>query len=184
MTTKRIEESKIKINQHLEIHQLLKQCFSAYPADRSFYKQFPSFRYLVYSLNTELTVMGKKLVAHLAVIHRMIKVGDKNFSIFGVSDFCVHPDFQKNNVASVLLQELEKLGKKRGIDFIVLVAQEQDFYKKNHYQSHNNTCRWLIINDIQSLGLAQRSLNNALMVKALGDEEWGEGVVDFLGPMF
>jgi GNAT superfamily N-acetyltransferase len=176
MRVHRIEEFKINKKQHSEISELLKLCFSSYPSDRSFYKQFPSFRYLV--------LKEKKLIAHLAIIHRMIKVGEENFTIFGVSDLCVDPDFQQKKIARVLLEELETLGKKHKIDFITLVAHEQKFYKKNGFQVYNNNCRWLIINEIQSLGLAQRNLDHALMVKPLSEKKWEKGMVDFLGCLF
>ena len=176
MKIQRIEEFKVNKKQHLEISELLKLCFSSYPADRSFYKQFPSFRFLVFE--------EKKLIAHLAIIHRIIKVGEESVVIFGVSDLCVHPDFQHKKIASVLLEELESLGKKHKIDFITLIAQEQKFYKKNGFQAVNNDCRWLIINEIQSLGLAQRSLDNALMIKPLSEKNWGDGMVDFQGSLF
>jgi len=176
MRIKRVEEFKINEKQHAEISELLKLCFSSYPADRSFYKQFPSFRFLVFE--------EKKLIAHLAIIHRMIKVGEENIVIFGVSDLCVDPDFQHKKIASVLLEDLEILGKKHQIDFITLIAQDQKFYKKNGFQSVNNNCRWLIINEIQSLGLAQRNLDNAIMIKPLTEKKWGNGMVDFQGCLF
>ncbi len=176
MEIKRIEEFKLNSNQHLQINQLLQLCFSAYPTDRTFYKQIPSFRYLVFE--------KKAIVAHLAIIHRMIKIGGKNYIIFGVSDLCVHPDFQHKKIASVLLENLEKLGRKHKIDFITLIAQEVDFYKKNGYEVFNNDCRWLIVNETQSLGIAQRNLDNALMVKPLGDKKWVKETVDFLGNLF
>jgi len=176
MTVKRIEEFKLSPKQHLEISSLLKICFSAYPEERSFYKQFPTFRFLVSE--------NKSIIAHLAIVHRMIKVEEENFAIFGVSDLCVHPDFQHKNIASMLLEELEKLGNKHTIDFIVLIAQEQNFYKKNAYKTFDNNCRWLIINETQSLGIAQRSLDHALMVKPLNEKKWKKGTVDFLGSLF
>lgn len=176
MKIQRIEEFKINKKQHSEISELLKLCFSSYPSNRSFYKQFPSFRYLVFE--------EKKFIAHLAIIHRMIKVGEENFIIFGVSDLCVHPNFQQKKIASVLLQKLETLGKKHKIDFITLIAQEQNFYKKNGFNVYNNDCRWLIINETQSLGLAQRNLDNSLMVKTLGEKKWKNGMVDFQGCLF
>ncbi|MEM6964067.1 MAG: GNAT family N-acetyltransferase [Bacteroidota bacterium] len=176
MIIKRIEEFKLTAAQHRKISWLLQQCFSVYPHQQSFYKQLPSFRYLVYQ--------QKQLTAHLAIIHRLIKVNGKNFTIFGVSDFCVHPDFRRKKIASELLQTVETLGKKYAIDFIVLIAQEQNVYKKNGYQSCDNDCRWLIINELQALGVAKRTLENALMVKPLGQEKWEKGTVDFLGCLF
>lgn len=176
MRIQRIEEFKINKKKHTEISELLQLCFSSYPAHQSFYKQFPSFRFLVFK--------EKKLIAHLAIIHRLIKVGEENVIIFGVSDLCVHPDFQHKKIASVLLEELGSLGKKHKIDFITLIAQDQKFYKKNGFEAVNNNCRWLIINDTQALGLAQRSLGNALMIKTLSKKNWGKGMVDFQGCLF
>lgn len=176
MKIQRIEEFKINKKQHLEISELLKLCFSSYPSNQSFYKQFPSFRFLVFE--------EKKLIAHLAIIHRLIKVGEDSAVIFGVSDLCVHPDFQHKKIASILLEKLENLGTKHKIDFITLIAQEQSFYKKNGFQAINNNCRWLIINETQSLGLAQRNLENALMIKPLTKKNWGDGMVDFQGCLF
>ena len=59
MNIKRIEEFKLTNQQHQNIGDLLKECFSAYPADRSFYKQLPSFRFLVSE--------KKIIIAHLAL---------------------------------------------------------------------------------------------------------------------
>ena len=84
----------------------------------------------------------------------------------------------------MLLEELENLGKKHKIDFITLIAQEKKIYKKNGFKVYNNDCRWLIINETQSLGLAQRNLDNALMVKPLNEKKWNNGMVDFQGCLF
>lgn len=176
MTIKRIEEFKITNLQHQNIGLLLKTCFSAYPDNRSFYKQYPSFRFLVFE--------NKSIIAHLAIVHRLVKVEEENFTIFGVSDLCVHPDFQHQKIASILLEKLETLSKKNNIDFILLIAQDQKFYKKNGFKSFNNNCRWLIINETQSLGIAQRNLDHALMIKPLTDKKWNKGTVDFLGNLF
>ena len=176
MTIKRIEEFKLTTQQHQNIGKLLNTCFSAYPADRSFYKQYPSFRFLVSE--------KKSIIGHLAIVHRLVKVKEKDFTIFGVSDLCVHPDYQHQKIASVLLEKLENLSRKHNIDFIILIAQDQKFYKKNGFKTFNNNCRWLIINETQSLGIAQRNLEHALMIKPMTDKKWNKGTVDFLGNLF
>jgi hypothetical protein len=80
--------------------------------------------------------------------------------------------------------KLESLGKKHQINFITLIAQDQNLYKKNGFQKVNNNCRWLIINETQSLGVVQRNLDGALMIKALTKKRWGAGIVDFQGCLF
>ena len=176
MKIHRLEEFFINQQQHQQIGELLQQCFSSYPKHRSFYKQVPNFRFLVFEKNN--------LIGHLAIIHRLIKVGQENFTIFGVSDLCVHPNYQQKNIASILLKDLEILGKDNNIDFILLIAQDQKFYLKNNYKSFNNNCRWLIINELESLGLTQRSLDSALMIKPLNQKKWNDGMVDFMGSLF
>ena len=182
MRIRRIEEFKINPRQHAQISQLLQQCFSTYPPDRSYYKQIPTFRLLVFDNSSSSS--KNKLIAHLGVIHRMIAISDMPASIFGVADLCVHPDFQKRKIASELLNELENLGKKHGVDFILLMADVQRFYQKNGYKIYKNPCKWLMINNHQTLGVTKRKVEDSLMAKPLGDKLWKDGVVDFLGYMF
>ncbi len=178
MRITRIEEFLLSDQQQKEIHQLLRQCFSEYPTDQSYYKQLPSFRLLAQPATDDT------LIGHLALEHRLIERNGKVSRIFGVGDLCVSPEYQSKNVASSLLQHLETLARQAKIDFIVLISNEHEFYKKNGFQLVNNTCRWLIINNHQTIGVAQRRLENCLMVKALGTQKWEAETVDFLGHMF
>ena len=56
--------------------------------------------------------------------------------------------------------------------------------KKNGFKLVDNTCRWLIVNQQKTLGIAHRKIADSLMVKPLGSKEWKDGIVDFLGPIF
>lgn len=176
MEIERIEEFNITVTQKKEIHQLLAACFPGYPKGRTYYKQLPNFRYLVYH--------QKKLVGHLAVEHRMIAVDQTPCVIFGVVDICVALDFRQQQVAATLLQQLEQLGAENNIDFILLTATEPELYLKNGYQLYSNTCRWLFINEHQTLGVKNRHLAEALLVKPLKEKKWSTGIVDFLGTVF
>lgn len=176
MTLSRIEEFQLTDQQQDEIHQLLHICFEGYPAGRTYFKQLPNFRYLAYH--------NDQLVGHLAVEHRMMALNQTPTRVFGVVDICVHPDFRHRQIASTLLKKLEELGKNHQIDFIVLTGTDHDFYKKMGYDLHTNTCRWLLINDHQTLGVHHRQLQDCILVKSLGTKKWSEGVVDFLGAVF
>ena len=176
MRIQRTEEFLLPSSTKKEIHQLLLRCFSEYPKDQTYYKQLPDFRLLAYN--------DKVLLGHLAVDHRLININGTVCRIFGVGDLCVDPEHQSQNLASSLLQELETLGKDADIDFLVLISNEHEFYKKNGFHLVNNTCRWLMINDHKIFGVGHRRIESCLMVKALRDKTWEEGLVDFLGHIF
>jgi len=176
MDIQRIEEFKITSSQKEAIQLLLSECFSGYPKDRTYYKQLPTFRYLAFQKD--------QLIGHLAVDHRMIAINQQPFSIFGVVDFCIATKFQGKKLATTLLDQLEKLGRKHQLDFVLLTATDHQLYLKNGYQLHSNTCRWLFINDHQTLGVKNQHLPNTILVKALGKKQWLGETVDFLGEIF
>ena len=176
MKITRLEEFTIDNALSDEIQKLLKLCFSEYPQGRTFYKQIPTFRYLAWE--------GKQLVGHMAIEHRLINASGRKARIFGVADLCVSKSFQHKKIATTLLEKLENLGKKHHIDFILLIAQQHGLYQNNQFQLVQNTCRWVIINEFQTLGVGHRRLDDCLMIKPLGDMEWKEGLVDFLGYIF
>jgi len=175
MQIERLEEFQIDRHTQVEITDLLKKCFSEYP-DRSYYKQTPSFRYLVWE--------DELLIGHLAVDYRIINIAGSVAKIFGVVDLCVHQEYQHNKIASTLLKDLEKLAKEFKVDFIVLAATEQELYKKNDFNVVSNTCRWVMINDHQTLGVAHRTIDDCIMIKSIMGEKWKSGLVDFMGPVF
>lgn len=171
----RVEEFALTPPQHLGIQQLLKTAFPGYP-DRTFYRQLPDFRYLGFKEG--------KLMAHMAVEHRLLHNAGQVFPIFGVIDLCVDPQFQRRRVASYLLDQLTRLGRAHQIDFLVLIATQHQLYLDNGFQLVSNPCVWMMISGDQSMGLTRRSVKHSLMVKPLSDQQWKEGLVDFLGPIF
>ncbi len=171
-----VEEYRLRPTQQMQVGQLLRQSFADYPKDRIYYKQIPTFRLLAFEKRT--------LVGHLAVEFRLINIGGAITRIFGVTDVCVAESFQSQKLATTLLDELSTLGQSQDIDFIILFADQHDLYLNNGFELVNNVCRWLIINNHQSLGLSHRRLENCLLVKSLNGAVWGDGVIDFLGHVF
>ncbi|MEM9822839.1 MAG: GNAT family N-acetyltransferase [Bacteroidota bacterium] len=176
MTIQRQEEFCLSAQDHRAIEKLLAMCFPEYPKGRTYYKQIPDFRFLVWEAN--------QLIGHLAVEHRLINVAGSIAKIFGVVDLCVDQAFQDRKIASQLLQELETLGKSNGIDFLLLAAAQHRLYQNNGFQLVNNTFRWLIINDHQTFGVGNRRIKDSMMIKALGKQQWKTGQIDLLGPVF
>jgi len=176
MKIERIEEFKISNEVHEKIADLLKNCFSEYPGNRDYYKQIPTFRYLIWH--------KKHLIGHMGVEHRMIKIGEVVASIFGVSDICILKAYQSQKMGSALLQKLDKLARSNDIDFLILIASKFKLYEDNGFQLVKNTCRWLMINDHQTLGVNHKNIKSCLMVKEIGEKRWNGGLMDFLGAIF
>jgi N-acetylglutamate synthase-like GNAT family acetyltransferase len=176
MTLERLEEFRVVGAKAKAIRQLLGDCFPGYPSNRVYYKQLPHFRFLAWEAD--------QLIAHMAVEHRMVKVGSQPSRIFGVVDLCVHPDFQHRQIASGLLEQLDELARGSEVDFILLVASTPAFYENHGFRPARNLCRWMMLINHQTVGVVNRHLNDILMVKPVSGKPWPEGELDFMGTVF
>lgn len=176
MFIQRLEEYKIPEKVDREISALLKEAFSGYPQGQSYYKQLPDFRYLIWEKN--------RLIGHMAVEHRLMSIDSRPIKVFGVVDLCIAGSHQRKKLATRLLEELEDLGLKCRIDFIILLARDHPFYLTNGFQAVDNRCKWVLIQDHTCLGVLHREIKQTLMVKPLSDKVWENGLVDFLGHIF
>lgn len=170
-----VEEFRLTAPTRQQIAALLKEGFGVYPNDRSFYKQLPGFRFLAWDRAV--------LVGHLAAEFRIVNVGGNILPIFGVADLCVTPSRQQERIATQMLEQLEQLADSSGIEFILLTGSEPNVYQGMGFQRLERECRWLLINNLTTLGVIRRSVNN-IMIKPLGDRGWPEGEIDFLGHIF
>jgi len=133
MVLHRVEEFQITKALHLKVQSLLELCFKDYPSSQDFLHQKPSFRYLMLD--------DKKLVGHLAVEHRIIQLDEQVFSIFGIVDLCIHPDYQHKKQASELIQNLEELAIQHEVEALLLFTDLFSFYEKLGFQKKTNKCR-------------------------------------------
>ncbi len=169
-----MEEFRLSRKEEEAIQQLLKAAYSVYP-ERTYFRQLPDFRYLVWE--------GEELLAQMSVAYRLVNNGGQLLRVFGIADLCVAPEHQHRQLGSQLLERLDALGRESACDFILLMASEPAFYRRHGFEPVSNTCRWLLLHREETLGIAQRSIDQALMVKPLGDKRWREGLVDLMGPM-
>lgn len=175
MRIERIEECKLTEPVRAKIVALLKEGFGVYPEGRTFYKQLPGFRFLTWD--------EEELLGHLAAEYRIINVGGDLLPIFGVADLCVTPSRQQEKIATQMLGQLERLAGTSGVEFILLTGSEPNVYQGMGFQRIERSCRWLLMNNLTSLGVIRRSVNN-IMIKCLGDRPWPDGEIDFLGHIF
>lgn len=168
-------EFDISSQVHQQITKLHNIC-SDYHHSRSYFKQLPHFRYLAFA--------DDKLVAHMGVDHRVIRVGDSIFSIFGVIDLFVRPSDRRQGIASHLLNLLTELAQSKSIDFLFLVSGNDRFYLKNGFKAVSQECSWLGIEEHQNCGILTETIEKNFMVKQTGDKSWIDAPIDLLGYMF
>lgn len=173
MHFERREEFSINSDISVDIQALLQACFPDYPSHQTYFKQVPASRILVWE--------KEALIGHASLEYRKIKVGETVMKVFLIGDICVAPVFQHQNIASRIIEKIETLGKTNALDFLIVTVSDTSLYKRNGFLSVDNICRWVILQNHTTLGVRERNLNNSLMIKALGNLSWNEGVIDFMG---
>ncbi|MEL6441138.1 MAG: GNAT family N-acetyltransferase [Cyanobacteria bacterium J06621_8] len=177
MEVTKINEYDIELSTHDQITKLKNICFPNSKKDRSYYKQLPHFRYLVYD--------NEQLIGQMGVDYRVISVNISIFRIFGVIDLCIMPKYQRQGIATQLLNLLTKLAKEKSTDFLLLVADDDRLYARNGFKYVSNYCSFLRIHEHQNYGVALEKIENDFMVKQIGEKSWNQdGLMDLLGYRF
>ena len=170
------QEHEILTNWHEELTKLKNRCFPEHKKDRSYGKQLPHFRLI--------SIADEKIVGHMGVDHRVIRVADEIFQIFGLIDLCVAQEQRSKGIASSMIERISTLGNKKGIDFLFLLAADYRLYEKHKFRVVDELCSWLRIHEHRNLGVAVERLEGEIMIKKIGKKEWPEGPIDLLGYMF
>lgn len=171
-----LPEYKLSHHVHKLANRLLVESFSDYPPNRSYYKLLPQFRYLVWA--------DENLIAQVGIEHRVITNTGIPAQIFGLIDLCVASSYRSRNIATTLLQQVEELGRTSTIDFLMLFADDSRLYAKNGYRRVSNICRWMKVDEHQTLDIGEESLSDCMMIKQIGEQTWRDGRVDLLGYLF
>lgn len=168
-------ELDLSPREHEAITALRNSCFPAYAMPRSYSKQRPHLRGLVWQ--------GAQLVGHVGLDQRMIAVGDQPVAILGLIDLCVAPAMRGQGVASAMLAELQPFARSKGLDYLFLIADDPSLYLANGFVQITQYCSWLRINDFKNYGVAVELLDD-IFIKALSDTPWPNRPIDLLGYMF
>lgn len=167
-----LDEFRMTQHQREAALGLLGTCF---PRSEFYSKQLPTRRLLA--------TAGDELIGHIALEHRVVSTATGPATIFGLIDVCVTPSARRRGTASTMLSYIEALAAQHSIEFLVLFARDPRLYERNGYRRATNPLRWVKIHEHRIIGIGEEPLDE-LMVKAVGERAWPEGLVDLLGYQF
>ena len=171
-----LREFEIGDGLHEEIRALLAAGFPGYFAERSYFKQLPHMRFLAFS--------GTRVIGHVGIDHRVIRVGERVLPVFGIIEMCVAQSARGSGVASRLVEEVCALGAAHAVPFVILMADDHRLYQRNGFVNADPDGRWLAIQDLQTVKVIERNLGDCFMVRSLSGETWPDGDVDMLGYLY
>lgn len=172
-----VAEWELSEPERTQIAELLDVCFPETFEGRTYYKQLASLRVLA--------LHEQRLVGHLALDHRVIRVGSDVVPILGIVDLAVDPNERRKGVGAELLHRAEVIAQQAGCAFLVAMADRHDLYLRCEYRRLAAAeTRFLAIDERRSHSLISRPLDDIFLVKALNDTRWPSGEIDLLGHLF
>lgn len=156
---------------------LLDQCFPNTFEGRSYFKQIPHARVLMWR--------GNSLIGYAGLDHRVIRIGDAVTRVTGIVDLCVDPSYWHIGRGSALLQFAETLARGGQSTFMILFADRTDLYLRNGYRAiEPAVLTWLAIEERTSHSMQRRDFSGTFMVKEITDIAFPSGEIDLLGYLF
>lgn len=177
MNVEFVDEIALDIATKLQIADLMKVCFPEEDFHgRHYFKQLPHYRLLLKNKN--------QLIGQLGLDYRVMTLNGEPINLLGVIDFAIHPQFRNQGRAAQMLNELEQLAHKfrTNIDFLFLVADQHDFYRKFGFELTAQHVRWLVTEEHINYGMKEGFFDHCLMYKQIGSKPWVEnGNLDLMG---
>ncbi len=170
-----IHEIDVDKETHRQIKELRNSSFPDHISKHSYYKQLPHIRCLEHR--------GGHLVGYMGLDYRVIGVGNEHFKILGVIDFCVAQAERGKGVGRSMLDKLSDYAETKDVDFIILISDLDDYYRRNGYTRVRAPSSWLRLHEYKNYGVAYDQLDD-LYIRPVREKQWPEGHVDWLGYMF
>ena len=172
-----VNELELDTETKLQIADLLQACF--YEEDfhgRHYFKQLPHSRLLLKDKD--------QLIGHLGLDYRVMTLNAQPINVLGIIELCILPNQQKQGLVRLLIDELEELVNKfkNNIDFLLLVTDQHDFYRRFGFKLTAQHARWLVTEEHINYGLKEGFINDCLMYKQIGQKTWSEnGKLEWMG---
>jgi len=175
MQIDRIDEWRLTPDLDREIATLLDAAFGTGFDGRSFYKQRHHLR---------LTARdGGRLIGHMALGLRAIRLDGDLTDIVGLAEVATHPDTRGRGVASELLKEAIGAAEETMAPFLLLFGTA-GLYAAHGFRPVDSVMRFTNLDDAQTRGVGEAPATD-LMVRELGSRRWPEGAkVDLVGWVF
>ena len=175
MSVERIPEWALTPEDERQIVAVLDSAFGEDFGGRSFYKQ----RHHLRLVSRE----GGRIVGHMGIAYRVIRLGDRLVDICGLADVSTAPDRQGLGIAGGLLAEAIAFARETPAAFFVLFGN-RSMYAGSGFRPAPNRMRFVAIHDGRLIDVREDS-DDGLMVLPLGEMAWDDDApVDLLGPMF
>ncbi|ASP40858.1 GNAT family N-acetyltransferase [Bacterioplanes sanyensis] len=160
---------------HMQIQQLRNEAFPDHAVPRSYFKQLPHYRALRFH--------EQQLIATMGLDYRVMSVGDEVIKVLGIIDLCVAREYRGQGIAGSMLEQLSDMASERDVDFLLLMADQPEFYQRHGFLEQEQHSQWLKIREHKHYGIAHECLYD-MMVKPISGKPWPTGNLDWLGYMY
>jgi predicted N-acetyltransferase YhbS len=135
--------------------------------------------YSRYGLPTATLLLreGRRVVGHLAIFERQIKIGDESLQAGLLGEIAVAADRRRAGLARDLVREAHAHLQARAIPFAILFAYEPRVYQSSGYRLMPNQMRFL-----DSDGAWKTFVYRGSMYAELSERRWPDQPVDLCGP--
>lgn len=175
MQIERINEYALTPDQEAEIAALLDAAFGPEFNGRSYFYQRHHVRFLARA--------NGRLVGHMALCYRDVRLGDEILPIWGLAEVATHPDQRGQGIASALLRDTITFVRSTPAQFYLLFG-DAGLYAGNGFATYHNPMVYGRF-DGGHTGETHRERANYLMVLPLTDRPWdGAASLDLLGFIF
>jgi len=158
-----------------EIADLVATCFTTDFGNRSYYQQRHHVRFTARE--------DGRLLGHMALGYRDIRVGGALTPVWGLAEVATHPSARGKGIATALLHAAIAFTRTTPAAFFVLFGN-RPMYAGNGFVRQSNTLTYFSLIGAKT-GEKKDSADGGLMVLPLTDQPWDEiAHVDLLGHKF
>jgi predicted N-acetyltransferase YhbS len=176
MTPETIPEHLLTNADEAEIADLLARCFTTDFGGRSFFQTRHSWRHILRHQD--------KIIAHLAVQLRAVRLGEDLVTVAGIADVATHPDHRGKGHAATLLQDALTASRQSPARHVLLFGTAQ-LYPAAGFRPIRNPLTYIDLTDARSGQLHRDRPEDHLQVFDLSRTPWDETKpLDLLGGLF
>ena len=175
MKIDRIEEMRLTRQDEAAIARLLKAAFGTDFGGRSYYQNRHNVRLVVRD--------GDKVIGHMAISLRDIRMGDNLVTVAGLAEVATDPDHRGKGIASALMTAAIAEAKASLAEFFVLFG-DQALYAGVGFETKPNRSLSVAMYGVRT-GAQEHRQNEGLMVMQLRETPWDDTAnIDLLGFAF